>query len=71
MPFMEKYIPNRIVIYPKDIQNITGRKERTARKLLQDLKAKIGKGKNDFLTVEEFCNLMNFKEDHIKAFLRA
>jgi hypothetical protein len=35
---MTQLVPNRIVIYPKDVQKITGKKERTARKLIGDIR---------------------------------
>jgi hypothetical protein len=35
---MQVMIPNRIVIYAKDISNITGRKERTARKMIAQIR---------------------------------
>ena len=45
MPIMSQLVPNRIVIYPKDVQNITGRKERAARKLICDISQELGKTK--------------------------
>ena len=33
----------RIIIYPKDIQRITGKSERYGRKLIQDMKEKLNK----------------------------
>jgi hypothetical protein len=44
---MQQTIPNRIVIYAKDIMNITGRKERAARKLLARIKNKYKKKKEN------------------------
>jgi hypothetical protein len=40
---MHQVIPNRIVIYAKDIKNITGRKERAARKLIAKIRKKYKK----------------------------
>jgi len=62
-------MPNRIVIYAKDVVNITGRKERTARKLLARIRKKYKKQKADFITVEEFCAFTGFNENKIAAFL--
>jgi hypothetical protein len=36
-------IPPRIVLYPKDVENITGRSGRTARKMLQMIREVFGK----------------------------
>ena len=43
MPTMQQLAGKRIVIYAKDIMNITGRKERAARKLLAKIKKKYDK----------------------------
>ena len=48
-------MPNRIVVYARDVENMTGRKPRTARKLLQDIRTKYNKEKDAFVTIREFC----------------
>lgn len=63
-------IPSRIVIYPKDVMNITGRSERTARRLLARLRKQYKKETGAFITVEEFCMFTGFKEDKIIPFLK-
>jgi len=67
---MQQTIPNRIVIYAKDIMNITGRKERTARKLLARIKKKYKKGRGDFITVYEFCEFTGLKKENVNEFLQ-
>ncbi len=49
----------RIIIYAKDIQNVTGRSYRQSLRLLQNAKNKVGKSKNDMLSLREFCNVYN------------
>lgn len=44
----------RLCIYPKDIMNITGKSERYSRKLLQNVKFKLGKKPNQFVSFKEF-----------------
>ena len=66
---MSILVPNRICIYAKDIQNITGKKERTARKLLSDLRQKLGKQKNDLVTIQDFCHYTGLQEEHVTKFL--
>ncbi|MBY0427006.1 MAG: hypothetical protein K2Q22_15330 [Cytophagales bacterium] len=66
---MSILVPNRICIYPKDVQNITGKKERTARKLISDIRESLGKRKNDLVTVEEFCAFTGLKPDQVNKFL--
>jgi hypothetical protein len=62
-------IPNRVTIYPKDVMNITGRRERTARKLLTHIRKKNKKGKGAFVTVEEFCQFTGINQTLVVRFL--
>lgn len=66
---MQQTIPNRIVIYAKDIMNITGRKERAARKLLARIRKQYKKNKGEFITVYEFCEYTGLKEENVSSFL--
>lgn len=49
--------------------NITGRKERAARKLLAQIRKKYKKKKGDFLTMKEFCSFTGLEENEVKEFL--
>jgi hypothetical protein len=62
-------MPKRIVIYAKDVENITGRKPRTARKLLHRIREQNGKQKDAFVTVKEFCLYTGIEEDEVREFL--
>jgi hypothetical protein len=61
--------PNRIMIYPRDIQNITGKRSRTATRIYNGIKQHFGKMKNDFLTVNELCQYWKIDVETVKAFL--
>lgn len=63
-------LPVRVVLYPKDIENITGRRGRTARKLLQKIRDALGKSKDEFITIHEFSLFTGIDEDLIKDFLQ-
>ena len=67
---MPQLTPNRIVIYAKDISNITGRKERAARKLIARIRKKYEKANGDFITVHEFCEFTRIPLDSIQDFLK-
>lgn len=69
MPPLQHKIPTRLVIYAKDIQNITGRKERTARKMLANIRKHYNKPVYAFVTIKEFCEYTGFKEVDIIAYL--
>lgn len=62
---MSSLIPKRIVIYPKDVELITGRKDKTARKLLNDIRISLGKSKNDFISVREFSQFTGLIEEDV------
>lgn len=62
-------IPNRIVIYTKDVMNITGRSERTARRLMASIRKACNKDKEAFISIEEFCAFTGLKEEKVQPFL--
>jgi hypothetical protein len=66
---MQQTIPNRTIVYAKDIMNITGRKERAARKLLARIRKKYKKKKGEFISVFEFCEFTGLKKEDVKSFL--
>jgi hypothetical protein len=69
MQNLPKKMPKRIVIYAKDVENITGRKIRAARKLLQRIRQQNKKPKDAFVTVKEFCKFTGMGEDEVREFL--
>lgn len=46
----------RAIIYPKDIQRITGKSERYGRLVIQRIKEELKKDDHQLVTVQEFCN---------------
>lgn len=65
-----KTLPNRIIIYTKDVINITGKKERTARNLLASIRKANGKDRGDLVTIEEFCAFTGLKPETVSTFLK-
>lgn len=63
------HIPTRVVIYTKDVSNITGLGPRAARKLLSVTRKKLNKPKTGFITVEEFAVHTGIKEDLVRSSL--
>ncbi|WP_308813186.1 hypothetical protein [Aestuariibaculum sp. M13] len=59
----------RACIYPKDIQRITGRSERYGRKLLNDIRAYLGKSSHQFITVQEFSEYTGIEESIVLEYL--
>ncbi|HEV7332734.1 MAG TPA: hypothetical protein VGN63_16970 [Flavisolibacter sp.] len=62
-------IPNRVVIYPKDVCNITGLRKRAAGKLLAAIRQKLGKHPSAFVTVQEFAAHTGISEETLTIFL--
>ena len=62
-------VPTRIVVYSKDIENITGRRPRTAQAILQKIKKYYNKGKFEYITIDEFCEFMRMKKELVREFL--
>jgi hypothetical protein len=69
MPFLPKYVPFRIVVYAKDIKNIIGCSERTARQMLQRIRTANQKNARQYVTVSEFCAYTGLKEEEVNKFL--
>ena len=64
-------IPPRVVLYTRDVENITGRRGRTSRQLLQKIRNALGKSKDEFITIKEFALFTGIDEDLIKDFLQS
>lgn len=63
-------IPNRIIVYPRDVMNITGRGEHAAINLLTKLRKDLKKPLRSLVTVEEFCEYTGIKENQVRPFLK-
>ena len=59
----------RAIIYPKDIQRITGRSERYGRKMIQDIKSHLKKDDHQLVTIYEFSEYSGIDPDLIKQYL--
>jgi hypothetical protein len=61
---------NRLCIYPKDIQIITGRSDRYGRNLIKKIKDHLSKEQNQVVTVEEFCQYLGLQQEVVVKQLR-
>jgi hypothetical protein len=62
-------VPNRIVIYTKDVANMTGMSDKASRKLLCSIRKKLNKPKGSFVTLQDFSSCTGINEEVIKPFL--
>ena len=60
---------NRICIYPKDIQRITGKSERYGRNLIQKLRVRLGKETHQFITIKEFSDYSGIDLEVINKYI--
>jgi hypothetical protein len=66
---MQEFVLIRIVIYAKDVMNITGLRERAARALLARIRKKYRKKKGEFVSIYEFCQFTGLIVEHVRPFL--
>jgi hypothetical protein len=60
---------NRIIIYPKDIQLITGKSERYGRMMLRRVKDHFHKANHHLVTVDEFCEYTGIGVEVVRGLL--
>jgi hypothetical protein len=60
----------RLCIYPKDIQIVTGRSERYGRNLIKKIKEAFSKQNHQLVTIEEFCNYTGLCSQSVKEKLK-
>ena len=60
----------RICIYPKDIQVVTGKSERWGRDIIRKIKQQFSKEEHQLVTIDEFCNYMGLDANAVTQKLR-
>lgn len=60
---------NRIIIYPKDVQRITGKSDRYGRMLLKKIRQQFLKEPHQFVSVDEFCQFTGLVLEKVTRFL--
>jgi hypothetical protein len=61
---------DRLCIYPKDIQIITGRSDRYGRSLIKKIKKHFKKEQHQVVTIEEFCQYLGLQHEDVARQLR-
>lgn len=59
----------RVCIYPKDVQRVTGKSYRYARLLLIDIKKQLKKQDHQFISIEEFCLYTGLKLELVQPLI--
>ena len=60
----------RIVLCTKDIIFITGKSERTVRRMVAAMRKKYRKAKGKPVSVEDFCNFTGLREEQVREILK-
>jgi hypothetical protein len=61
---------NRLVIYPKDVQRITGKSEKYGRKLSRSIKEDLMKEQHQFVSITEFCRFTGLDPEDVAQYLK-
>jgi hypothetical protein len=59
----------RVIIYPKDIQRITGKSERYGRYLIRKIKEELNKEDHQMVTIYEFAEYSGIDTELIMQYL--
>lgn len=62
-------ISGRVVIYPKDVQRLTGKSEKSSRILLKKIKESKEKAQHQFVSIEDFAEYTGITINLIKQHL--
>ncbi|MBN2166740.1 MAG: hypothetical protein JW717_10720 [Marinilabiliaceae bacterium] len=60
---------SRVCIYPKDVQRITGKSEKSGQRLLKRIKEELGKEDHQFITTDEFSKYTGISKEIIVKYL--
>ena len=66
---MKKSI-ERMVIHTHDVMVMTGLSERSAIRLLTNIRKLNNKPPRSLVSIEDFCGYTKFKEEYVKTFLK-
>jgi len=60
----------RICIYPKDVQLVTGKSERWGREIIKKIKTRFSKQDHQLVTIDEFCTYLGLDSSTVRQLLR-
>ena len=63
-------VPNRIVLNTKDIMLITGKSERTSRRLLKEIRRSVRNTRVSFVSLEQFCSFTGMTREEVIPYLQ-
>jgi hypothetical protein len=63
-------VRNRIVLQTKDIMLITGKSERTSRRMLKEIRKSARNSKVSFVSLEQFCAFTGMTREEVIPYLQ-
>ncbi len=60
---------DRVCVYPKDIQRITGKSEKSGQRMLKKIRVQLGKEDHQFVTADEFASYSGISLEIIQEYL--
>ncbi len=60
----------RVCIYPKDVQIVTGKSERWGREVIKKIKSHFSKQPHQLVSIDEFCQYMGLQPETVAKQLR-
>jgi hydrogenase maturation factor len=63
-------IPERMVVRPRDIMNITGYSRSTTSRIMQKIRQIYGKEPGEWVTVHELCAVCGLNEEEVRKYLK-
>ncbi len=61
---------NRICMYPKDVQLVTGKSERYGRTIIKKIKDNLNKESHQLVTIDEFCTFMGLEISKVQGLIK-
>lgn len=62
---------DRVCIYPKDVQIVTGKSERWGREVIKKIKTHYSKEPHQLVSIDEFCKYTGLSVQQVMERLRA
>jgi hypothetical protein len=62
--------PTRLVLYAKDLMQITGKSRTAVWRIQKMIRERSGKKDCSFVTVEDFCEFTGLSEEKVRALIR-
>ncbi|MEO6129993.1 MAG: hypothetical protein ABIP30_16710 [Ferruginibacter sp.] len=60
---------NRLIICIKDIQLVTGKSERTAKRIMKAIKSKHRRNKREYITRGDLCEHLHLEKEEVSELL--